>query len=64
MIQLIMLFIFDTLAVDECEAKSRVMILDCIKRLLEETTATLTLKHSRPLLKVLITSRPDRDILD
>jgi len=51
-------------AVDECEAKSRMIILDWIKRLVEEIDVTLALKRSRPAFKVLVTSRPDGDIFD
>ena len=51
-------------AVDECEATSRGIILDWVKRLVEETATILALKRSRPVFKVLVTSRPDGDIFD
>ncbi len=51
-------------AIDECEAESRMLILDWIKGLVDENAASLALMNSGPILKVLVTGRPDGDIID
>jgi hypothetical protein len=51
-------------AIDEYEAESQMLILDWIKGLVDENTASLALMSSRPIVKVLVTGRPDNDIID
>lgn len=50
-------------AVDECEAKSRTLILDWVKGLDDDAASTVSMSY-RPVLKVLVTSRPDGNIPD
>lgn len=51
-------------AVDESETDSRVLILDWIKELIYEDSASMTLRRSQEKLKILVTSRPDGDMVD
>lgn len=51
-------------AIDECEAKSQMLILDWIKGLVNESAGSTALKGSGPVLKVVVTGRPDGDTLD
>jgi hypothetical protein len=51
-------------AIDECEAGSRMLILDWVKGFVEENAASTAWMSSRPILKVLVTGRPDSDITD
>ncbi|KAF7503672.1 hypothetical protein GJ744_003401 [Endocarpon pusillum] len=56
--------IFD--ALDECEADSRMLILDWMKGLVDvdENASPTTFRSSRTILKILVTSRPDSDMID
>jgi Ankyrin repeats (3 copies) len=49
-------------AIDECEAESRVLILDWIKKLVDKTLTPTSV--SRSILKALVTGRPDGDYID
>jgi hypothetical protein len=51
-------------AVDECEVKSQKLVLDWIKELVEDNAIAANSKTSGPMLKILVTSRPDGDIID
>lgn len=51
-------------AVDECDTKSRMLILGWVKELVDENAAATALRTSRPILKALVTSRPDISIFD
>ena len=50
-------------AIDECEEKSRMLILDWVKGLVEEAYSSVSWR-SRPIIRVLATSRPSGDISD
>jgi hypothetical protein len=51
-------------AVDECEAESRKSLLDYLRRVLEDQSTSSPSLHPKPIVKVLITSRPDADVFD
>ena len=51
-------------ALDECEAESRVLILDWAKEAVDEYTASITFRDLQTSLKILLTSRSEGDITD
>ena len=51
-------------ALDECETESRMLILDWMKGLVEENAPSTTFRSSKAILKILVTGRPDGDMID
>jgi Ankyrin repeats (3 copies)/NACHT domain len=51
-------------ALDECEAESRMLILDWMKGLVYENAPSTTFRSFKAILKILVTGRPDGDMID